>query len=124
MYEDVDAANELVATTVGAEREAVLSGVAPLQRRSSVVTRIMAQTSATKRKTLYRMLEGSTLETALIESRRKSDDHFTVVDLNVQQLPARLVYGAIATRTKWANDVMLLTGRAISLSNSSPELHF
>ncbi len=66
------------------------------------------------------MLEGSTLETALTESRRESDDHFTVADLTMQQRPARLVSGAITTGTKWANDVKLLTGHAVSLSNSSP----
>ena len=80
----------------------------------------MVQIAATKRTTLYRMLEGSTLETALTESRRESDDHFTVTDLTVQQRPARLVSGAITTGAKWANDVKLLTGHAVSLSNSSP----
>ena len=80
----------------------------------------MVQVAATKRTTLYRMLEGSTLETALTESRRESDDHFTVADLTMQQRPARLVSGAITTGTKWANDVKLLTGHAVSLSNSSP----
>lgn len=78
------------------------------------------QVAATKRTTLYKMLEGSTLETALTESRRESDDHFTVTDLTVQQRPARLVSGAITTGAKWTNDIKLLTGHAVSLSNSSP----
>jgi hypothetical protein len=51
----------------------------------------MVQIVATKRTTLYRMLEGSRLETALTEARRESDDHFTVTDLTIEHRPARLV---------------------------------
>lgn len=80
----------------------------------------MVQVAATKRKTLYRMLEGSTLETALTAGRRESDGHFTVTDLTVQQRPACLVSGAITTGAKWATDVKLLTGHTLTLSNSSP----
>ncbi|MDQ1077274.1 MULTISPECIES: DUF6119 family protein [Microbacterium] len=80
----------------------------------------MVQLAATKRTTLYRMLEGGTLETALTESRRESDDDFTVTDLVIEKRPARLVAGSITTRAKWATDLKLLTGQSVSLSNSSP----
>lgn len=80
----------------------------------------MASNIATKRTTLYRMLEGCTLTSALNEQRRESDGHFTVSHLTVQHQPACLVHGAVATNTKWAKDVNLLTGRDVSLSRSSP----
>ena len=81
---------------------------------------IMVQIAATKRTTLYRMLEGSTLESALTESRRESDDDFAVTDLRIEGRPARLVAGSITTSAKWATDLKLLTGQSVSLSNSSP----
>lgn len=80
----------------------------------------MVEIVATKRTTLYRMLEGSTLETALTAARRESDGDFTVTDLTMEHRPARLVAGSITTSAKWANDVKILTGRSVSLSNSSP----
>lgn len=80
----------------------------------------MAQTIATKRTTLYRMLEGTTFDTALTEARRDSDEHFTVSDLTIEQLPARLVAGTITVGAKWATDLKTLTGQSVSLMNSSP----
>ncbi|WP_419706274.1 DUF6119 family protein [Promicromonospora sp. NFX87] len=80
----------------------------------------MEQAAATKRTTLYRMQDGSTLHTALSEQHRESDDNFTVTDVTVDRRPARLVSGSIATNAKWANDVKLLTGHPLSLSNVSP----
>lgn len=80
----------------------------------------MVQIVATKRTTLYRMLEGSTLDTALTESRRVTDDHFTVTDLKIEHRPARLVAGSITTSAKWSTDLKLLTGQTVKLSNSSP----
>ncbi|MDL9978714.1 DUF6119 family protein [Microbacterium sp. ASV49] len=80
----------------------------------------MAQITATKRTTLYRMLAGSTLETALTEARRESNDDFTVTDLQIEHRPARLVTGSITTSAKWSTDLKLLTGQSVSLSNSSP----
>jgi len=81
---------------------------------------VMVQIAATKRTTLYRMLEGSTLETAVTEARRESDDDFTVTDLRIEKRPARLIAGSITTSTKWATDLKLLTGQSVYLSNSSP----
>jgi uncharacterized protein (TIGR04141 family) len=66
------------------------------------------------------MLEGSTLETALTEARRESDDDFTITDLTMEHRPARLVAGAITTSAKWSTDLEILTGQTVSLSNSSP----
>lgn len=85
-----------------------------------MLSRTMVQIVATKRTTLYRMLDGNTLETALTEARRESDDHFTVTDLEIEGRPARLVVGSITTSAKWATDLSILTGQTISLSNSSP----
>jgi uncharacterized protein (TIGR04141 family) len=80
----------------------------------------MVEIVATKRTTLYRILEGSTLETALTAARRESDDDFTVTNLTMEHRPARLLAGSIATSARWANDVKILTGHSVSLSNSSP----
>lgn len=80
----------------------------------------MEKIVATKRTTLYRMHDGSTLDTALIESRRESDDNFSVTDLRVEDRPARLVCGSITTKAKWAKDLKLLTGQTVDLTNSSP----
>lgn len=80
----------------------------------------MEQVAETKRTTLYRLVEGSTLETALNEDRRESDDHFTVTDLTIEQRPARLVAGSITRPSKWANDVKLLTGVEVKPSSRSP----
>lgn len=48
----------------------------------------MVEIAATKRTTLYGMLEGSTLETALTAARRESDGDFTVADLTMEHRPA------------------------------------
>lgn len=80
----------------------------------------MVQVAATKRTTLYRTLEGTTLETALTEARRVSDKHFTVTDLTLEGRPARLVAGELTKSATWANDLKLLTGQVVSLTNSSP----
>ncbi|MDF2664255.1 MAG: hypothetical protein K0R81_105 [Microbacterium sp.] len=80
----------------------------------------MVQIAATKRTTLYRMLSGSTLDTALTEVRRESTDDFIVTDLHIEKRPARLVAGSITTGAKWATDLKLLTGQSVSLLNSSP----
>lgn len=80
----------------------------------------MVQTVATKRTTLYRMLDGCTLETALTESRRESDDNFDVADLELEGRPARLVSGSITTSAKWSSDLKLLTGQTVRLTNRSP----
>ena len=80
----------------------------------------MGPAVATKRATIYRMLEGSTLETSLTEPRRESDEHFIVQDLAVDERPARLVSGSITTSAKWSNDLKLLTGKTISFLNTSP----
>ena len=80
----------------------------------------MGQIIATKRTTLYRMLEGTTLVTALTEERRETNDYFTVTDLKLEQQPARLVAGSISSRAKWATDLKTLTGQTVELWNSSP----
>ncbi|WP_353113283.1 DUF6119 family protein [Microbacterium sp.] len=80
----------------------------------------MVQIVATKRTTLYRMLDGCTLETGLTPSRRESDDNFEVTDLKVDGRSARLVAGSITTNTKWATDLKLLTGKSVQLTNRSP----
>lgn len=80
----------------------------------------MVQNVATKRTTLYRMIDGSTLDTALAESRRETDDNFTVADLRMEDRPARLVSGSITTKAKWSTDLKLLTGKTIDLTNRSP----
>lgn len=80
----------------------------------------MVQIVATKRTTLYRMLDGSTLETALTESRRETDDNFNVTDLHVEGRPACLVSGSITTKAKWSTDLKLLTGQTVDLTNRSP----
>lgn len=64
---------------------------------------IAVQVAATKCTTLYRMLEGSTLESALTESRRESDDDFTRHGLVSRGAPARLIPGSITTSAKWAD---------------------
>lgn len=80
----------------------------------------MAQFVATKRTTLYKMLDGCTLETALTESRRETDDNFTVTELQLERQPALLVAGSITTKTKWSTDLKLLTGQTVELTNRSP----
>lgn len=80
----------------------------------------MVQNVATKRTTLYRMLDGSAFETALTESRRETDDNFNVTDLQVEDRPARLVSGSITTKAKWSADLKLLTGQTVDLKNRSP----
>ncbi|NUU06773.1 DUF6119 family protein [Leifsonia sp. C5G2] len=85
-----------------------------------VISKVMVEITSTKRTTLYRMLEGCTLETALTQARRESDDDFSVTDLLIEDRPARLVAGTITTRAKWATDLKLLTGQSVSLNNSSP----
>lgn len=80
----------------------------------------MEQVPETKRTTLYRMLEESTLATALNEDRRESDEYFTVTDLTIEERPARLVAGSITRPSKWANDVKILTGQEVKVSSRSP----
>lgn len=80
----------------------------------------MAQITATKRTTLYRMLEGATLQTAVTEPRRVSNDNFTVTNLVLNERPALLIAGSITTTAKWVVDLKLLTGESVSLSNNSP----
>jgi uncharacterized protein (TIGR04141 family) len=78
----------------------------------------MGEAPPTKRATLYRMLDGTTLESALLERYRESSDSFNVTDVTVESLDGRLVHGTLSSRTKWAPDVALLTG--VALSNRSP----
>lgn len=76
-----------------------------------MLERAMVQIAATKRTTLHRMLDGTTLETGLSEARREPDDHFKVTDLKVAHLDARLVAGSITTSTKWVFDMKLPTAK-------------
>lgn len=75
---------------------------------------------ATKRTSLYRMVDGCTVVDAFTEAKRSSSDFFEVVDLEIESRAARLVHGALSVSPKWATDVSLLTGQKVTLSNSSP----
>lgn len=76
--------------------------------------------SATKRTTLYKLVEDATLQDGLLESRRDSTDSFTVESLTIESLDALLVYGALSAPSKWAADVAQLTGKTVAVRNTSP----
>ena len=89
--------------------------------REHVVSKVMApKNPPTKRATLYKMVDGTTLETALAESKRVSNDHYNVKPLEIGGQRARLASGCVSTPAKWANDVKLLTSETVSMFNSSP----
>ncbi|MFT3834579.1 MAG: TIGR04141 family sporadically distributed protein [Micropruina sp.] len=66
------------------------------------------------------MLEGTTLDAALTESRRESDDDFAVTDLSIEGRPARLVAGETKRVATWVKDLQQLAGQTLSLKNRSP----
>lgn len=70
--------------------------------------------------TLYRMLEGTTLETALTKARRESSERYSSRSLSIEGRAARLVSGATQSKAKWSSDVKALTGENVVLQNESP----
>ncbi|MBD8583350.1 TIGR04141 family sporadically distributed protein [Frigoribacterium sp. CFBP 8766] len=75
---------------------------------------------ATKRTTLYRMVDDTTVESAFVEERRTTTYDYESTPIQLEGQPALLVRGAITSSAKWTNDVALLTGESVSLKTSSP----
>lgn len=73
---------------------------------------------ATKRTTLYRMVEGCGLDTSLAEAYREHLD-YDVQDIVIESWHGRLVHGSVRSAAKWAADVAQLTGTKVKLANQS-----
>lgn len=90
------------------------------ERRSFPGARRVNEIVSTKRTTLFRMSDGTTLRSALVAERRESSHDFSVEDVTVDGAPALLVSGAVSRKSSWANDVALLTGQKIELHSQVP----
>lgn len=72
---------------------------------------MIKQASSTKRTTVYRMIEETTLESAIREKYRASDSNYTVESTKVDTLDALLVSGSISNESAWVKDLALLAGK-------------
>ncbi len=70
--------------------------------------------------TLYRLIEESSFESALLTPKANSSRTFTTHDLTVNGLPARLAIGGSNSQAKWASDIAALTGHDETLTNIVP----
>lgn len=74
----------------------------------------------TKRTTLYRMVEGTTIDTVFVEAKVSDSERYEITDVSIGGRSSRLVVGSAVFPAKWVNDVALLTGENFHASSSSP----
>ncbi|WP_185974145.1 DUF6119 family protein [Curtobacterium sp. KBS0715] len=78
------------------------------------------ETVQTKRTTLYRMIDGTTVDTVFIPEKIEDPDRFRIDDVDLGGREARLVLGSSSSSAKWTSDVALLIGQPVDAASSSP----